>query len=123
MELRQDMNNTPNPEQLLQLGIQSARQGQKQAAQMIFQQVLDLDKQNERAWLWMASVVDDRAERMRCLETVLRINPNNARAQQEMDRILKSQQSSNSQVLRYGGIILAILLVLVVFVILIMMAL
>lgn len=120
MELRQDV---PNPEQLLQLGIQSARQGQKQAAQMIFQQVLDLDKQNERAWLWMASVIDDRAERMRCLETVLRINPNNARAQEEIDRILKSQQSSNSQVLRYGGIILAIMLVLVVFVILIMMAL
>ena len=90
---------------------------------MIFQQVLDIDKQNERAWFWMASVVDDPAERMRCLQTVLRINPNNARAQQEYDRIVKRQQSGNSQVLIYGGIILAILLVLVIFVVVVVVAL
>jgi Tfp pilus assembly protein PilF len=114
---------TPNLEQLLQLGIQTARQGQKQAARMIFQQVLDIDKQNERAWFWMASVVEDPDERMRCLQTVLRINPNNTNAQEQYNRIINRQQSSNSQVLIYGGVVLAILLVLVIFVILVVVAL
>src|SRR5512145_2199411 len=102
MELRNQME-TPNLEQLLQLGIQTARQGQKQAARMIFQQVLDIDKQNERAWFWMASVVEDPDERMRCLQTVLRISPNNTNAQEQYNRIINRQQSSNSQVLLYGG--------------------
>ncbi len=109
--------NTPNLEQLMQLGIQTARQGNKQSARVIFQQVLDSDSLNERAWLWMAAVAETPEERMRYLNTVLRINPNNTTAQRELNRLRKGQESSTSQVLVYGtiGLIIIILLIAVAF--------
>lgn len=106
--------NTPNLEQLMQLGIQTARQGNKQSARVIFQQVLDSDSLNERAWLWMAAVAETPEERMRYLNTVLRINPNNTTAQRELNRLRKGQESSTSQVLVYGTIGLIIIIILLI---------
>jgi thioredoxin-like negative regulator of GroEL len=105
--------NTPNLEQLMQLGIQTARQGNKENARVIFQQVLDSDTQNERAWLWMAAVAETPIDRVRYLNSVLRINPNNKTAQRELNRLRKGQESSTSQVLVYGGIGLALILLLI----------
>jgi hypothetical protein len=105
--------NVPNLEQLMQLGIQTARQGNKQNARMIFQQILDADKQNERAWLWMAAVAETPTDRARYLNTVLRINPHNDTAQRQLNQMKVKQESSNSQVLLYGGIGLAIILLLI----------
>ncbi len=107
----------PNLDQLMQLGIQTARQGNKQNARMIFQQILDADGQNERAWLWMAAVAETPEDRVRCLNTVLRINPNNQAAQRELSNLKKKQASSNSQVLLYGGFVLALVLILIAVVI------
>ena len=78
--------NIPNLEQLMQLGIQTARQGNKENARVIFQQVLDSDSHNERAWLWMAAVAETPVDRVRYLNTVLRINPQNRTAQRELNR-------------------------------------
>lgn len=105
--------NIPNLEQLMQLGIQTARQGNKQNARMIFQQVLDHDKQNERAWLWMASVAELPVDRLRYLKTVLQINPNNQVALRQINQMERKQESHNSRVMFYGGIGLALVLVLV----------
>jgi len=117
-----DETNTPNLEQLMQLGIQTARQGNKQTARVIFQQVLDSDKQNERAWLWMAAVADDPVERVRYLKTVLRINPNHPTALRELEKMERSRESSTSQVLVYGGIALAVILLLLACAIVIVVA-
>jgi len=105
--------NIPNLEQLMQLGIQTARQGNKENARVIFQQVLDSDSHNERAWLWMAAVAETPVARVRYLNTVLRINPQNRTAQRELNRLKKGQESSTSQVLVYGGIGLAIIILLI----------
>lgn len=105
--------NIPNLEQLMQLGIQTARQGNKESARVIFQQVLDSDSYNERAWLWMAAVAETPVDRVRYLNTVLRINPQNRTAQRELNRMKKGQESSTSQVLVYGGIGLAIIILLI----------
>jgi|MTBAKSStandDraft_1061840.scaffolds.fasta_scaffold04860_5 hypothetical protein len=105
--------NTPNLEQLMQLGIQTARQGNKENARVIFQQVLDADSHNERAWLWMAAVAETPVDRVRYLNTVLRINPHNSTAQRELNRLRKGEESSTSQVLIYGGIGLAIIILLI----------
>lgn len=105
--------NTPNLEQLMQLGIQTARQGNNENARVIFQQVLDADSHNERAWLWMAAVAETPVDRVRYLNSVLRINPNNKAAQRELNRLRKGQESSTSQVLVYGGIGLALILLLI----------
>ncbi len=110
----------PNLEQLMQIGIQTAKQGNKQNARVIFQQILDQDKQNERAWLWMARVAQTPRDRVRYLNTVLRINPNNATALQELERMKQRQLTSNSQALRYGMIGLGVILALVIVVVLIL---
>lgn len=94
--------NRPNLEQLMQLGIQTARAGHKPNARMIFQQILDQDKENERAWLWMAAIAETPMERLRYLNTVLRINPNNLTALSQLDKMKKRKVSSNTLVIRYG---------------------
>ncbi len=114
--------NTPNLEQLMQFGIQSARQGNKQNARVIFQQILDSDKQNERAWLWMAAVAESPEDRVRFLNTVLQINPQNTAARKELDKLQKKRVSSNTVVLRYGLITIGIILVLVVCVFAVLLA-
>ncbi len=105
---------SPNLEQLMQLGIQTARQGNKENARVIFQQILDADKQNERAWLWMSAVAETPADRVRYLNTVLRINPNNSSALKELSQMRRKRESSNSQAFVYGGIGLAIAVVIII---------
>jgi Tfp pilus assembly protein PilF len=105
---------SPNLEQLMQLGIQTARQGNKENARVIFQQILDDDKQNERAWLWMSAVAETPADRVRYLNTVLRINPDNASALKELSQMRRKRESSNSQAFVYGGIGLAIAVVIII---------
>ena len=109
-----NLNDSPNLEDLLQLGIQTARAGNKANARMIFEQVLAQDQENERAWLWMAAVAETPTDRIRYLNTVLRLNPNNAVAKKELERIRHRLESSNTQVIRYGLMGLGVFLVLVV---------
>ena len=106
--------NTPNLEELMQLGIQSARHGNKPNARVIFQQVLDADKRNERAWLWMAAVAETPIDRVRYLRTVLQLNPNNPTAQRELKKLEKKQRVGNSKALLVGTIGLLIVLAIVV---------
>lgn len=112
----------PNLEQLMQLGIQTARAGHRQNARMIFQQVLDQDKENERAWLWMAAVAETPMERLRYLNTVLHINPNNQTALQQLEMMKQKKESSNSKVIRYGFIGISIVIVLLACVIALLVA-
>ncbi len=109
-----DSSTSPEPtlEDLMQLGIQAARQGNKASARLFFQQVLDADKHNERAWLWMAYVDETHEERVRFLNTVLQINPNNTTARSELEKMRRRLESSNTLVLRYGFMGLAVVLIL-----------
>jgi hypothetical protein len=76
-----------NPQELVRQGIEAARNNDKLTARRLLQQALSYDPDNEVAWMWMASVVDTVEERRRCLERVLRINPNNTRAQEALTRL------------------------------------
>lgn len=113
----------PTLEDLMQMGMQAVRQGNRPNARLFFQQVLDADKHNERAWLWMASVAETREERIRFLKTVLRINPSNSVARDELERMRRRRASSNTLVLRYGFIGLAAFLVLFAIVVVLLLAL
>jgi hypothetical protein len=104
--------NDPNLEELLQIGIQTARKGNKPSARVIFRQILEADQGNERAWLWMASIAETTEERSRYLSAVLRINPDNQTALRELAK-MQRKASSNMQVIRYGLIGLLVLLVLI----------
>ena len=114
--------NMPNLEQLIQMGIQTARAGNKANARMMFQQVLEQDPDNERAWLWMAAAAANRMDRIRYLNTVLGINPHNQRAKNELEKMKQRKESSNTKVIRYGFIGIGILLILIVCVVAVLVA-
>jgi hypothetical protein len=63
-------------EALLRQGIAAAKAGKEEEARDLLSQVLDLDPDNERAWLWMSGLVPE-AEKVVCLQNVLDINPSN----------------------------------------------
>lgn len=68
-------------------GIEAARNNNKIIARDFFRRVLEIDPNNELAWMWMAQAADRNAERRQALERVLEINPNNDRAQQALARL------------------------------------
>src|SRR5476649_1021726 len=73
-----------NLEDMMQLGANSAKAGNKDSARMIFKQVLSIDKRHVSAWLWMASLAEDTLDRRRYLETVLKLSPNNPTALKQL---------------------------------------
>src|SRR5215207_7061346 len=110
-------------------GIEAAREGKKAEAKGFFQQVVDLDDKNEKAWMWLASLVETDEERRVCLSNALFINPNNERAQTAMAKLdARSQQQkqdeevipgiSRRQLLMFGGggvaVIVVILLIFII---------
>jgi hypothetical protein len=74
-------------ERNLREGIEAARRGDKLTARRLLQSVLQQDRTNETALMWMASVVDTAPEKRAYLEQVLRINPNNDRARQALEKM------------------------------------
>jgi Tol biopolymer transport system component len=71
--------------ELMRDGIDAARLGDRNAAREAFEKVVELDDQNEKAWFWLASVLDDEARKKVALSTVLLLNPNNERAKKILD--------------------------------------
>ncbi len=71
----------------LREGIEAARRGDKLTAVKLLRQVTDREPNNEVAWMWLASALENLGERRAALEQVLRINPTNARAQQALQQV------------------------------------
>lgn len=98
-----------NLEDLLQLAITQARQGNKQGARVLLEQVLAADKHNDRAWLWMAYTSTNDIDRRRYLRTVLQLNPSNKAARQALDKMQHQRQKSEARTRQFGILVLAIL--------------
>lgn len=81
------MSNDAQVEEMLLDGIRAARAGDKETARELLQQVIEADQYNEKAWFWLASVVETDEERRTCLSNVVLINPNNQRAQDLLERL------------------------------------
>ncbi len=107
-----------DPEELLNIGIQAAKAGNKATARVIFQQILDQDRKNERALLWMGSVAETPEERIRYLRAVLRINPRNKTAQKYLAKLEQASSESDRRLVKYGliaaGVAVVILIVVVI---------
>ncbi len=113
-------------QQLIQQGVEAARAGNKAQARELFQQATDTDMNNERAWLWLATVTDDPQEKRIHIENVLHINPDNDRAQQMLLQLdsaggnAKQQANelapgvSRSRVMLIGGVSLVVWLALLI---------
>ena len=64
-------------ERLLAAGIRAARANQHDRARDLLMRVLEVDEENEEAWLWLSGSVEDIEDKRICLENVLTLNPDN----------------------------------------------
>ncbi|RMH19134.1 MAG: response regulator [Acidobacteria bacterium] len=65
---------------LLQAGIDRAKAGDKEAARRLLREVTELEPANEIAWLWRVSVAESREDKLRMVDRVLTLNPQNGHA-------------------------------------------
>lgn len=103
--------NSPNREELLQMAIEAARAGQKDGARVIFRQILEQDRRNQRAMMWMAKLADTKAERVHWLEMVVTAYPDNTNARKELNRIQYRRAARENRTLVIFGIIAVVLIV------------
>lgn len=111
--------NQTNNEELLQLAIRAAKDGQTDGARMMFQQVLQRSPKNETAMMWMARIASDPGERTQWLERILELNPDNASAQKALAKIHYKQEASNNRTLILFGAVAVVLFILIIFAVLI----
>ena len=90
------MEGTIDVEALLSQGVAAAKAGKEDEARNLLSQVLDLDPDNERAWLWMSGVVPHE-EKIVCLQNVLEINPSNRLALLGLESLLKKSVPSEGE--------------------------
>ncbi len=102
----------PNREELLQLAINSAKHGNKEGARTLFERVLNEDKRNERALMWMAKLSDSKSERIKWLNLVLRVNPENEQAQDALRSIQYKRSAKENRTVLIFGMIVGVLIVL-----------
>lgn len=79
---------------LLQEGIALARAGERAKAREIFETIVEQDERSEKAWFWLASVVETDEERKICLNNVLRLNPANERARTALTALESRQKEA-----------------------------
>jgi len=75
----------------LKQGKTALKLGDRTAARKLFNQVVRENPDSETAWQWLYNVADSDAERRHCLEKILSINPNNAKARQLMGNLAPSE--------------------------------
>ena len=72
--------NPADVSELLLAGIREAQAGNRSEARYLLLRVTELEPNNEKAWLWLASISEYPEELLVFLKNVLNINPNNAQA-------------------------------------------
>lgn len=76
-----------NVDALLQQGIAAIKAGNRAEARKVLEQVVEVSDQNEQAWLWLSACVDSLQDQKTCLENVLALNPNNAKARKGLEAV------------------------------------
>ena len=110
---KKDAGPQPNREELLQMGIRAAKDGNSDGARIFFEQVLNQDKQNERAMMWMAKIAsDNKAERKKWLEKTLEVNPDNLQARDALKKMAYVRSATENRTLLTFGMVIGVLIVL-----------
>jgi hypothetical protein len=81
-------------DRLLAQAVTSAQAGKREQAYNLLLDVVELDRYNEVAWLWLSSLTDSLDDQRVCLENVLTINPENALARQRLDSLAGNGRSN-----------------------------
>lgn len=107
------VDNQTSNEELIQMGLRAAKQGQTDGARMMFQQVYNRDKRNERAMLGLAKVARSSDERKKWLNRVLKVNPENETAQQALARLNYKKSANENRTLLIWGTVAIVLFIIV----------
>jgi tetratricopeptide (TPR) repeat protein len=67
-------------EKMYKAALEAIDQGQTTRARDLFTRLLRSDSSKAEYWLWMSTLVDTNAERIYCLESALRVDPDNEAA-------------------------------------------
>ena len=84
--------------ELLRQGVDAARSGRRLDARAIFMRVVEVEPQNEMAWMWLTGLVDDLEDKIIACENVLTINPNNKKVGAYLERLLQQKAAIAHQV-------------------------
>jgi hypothetical protein len=79
--------------ELLQNGIKSLAQRDLTTAREYFKMAIELDRHNESAWMWMSRAVETSTEKLFCLKQVLKINPNNQAARNDLQKLSSGEKA------------------------------
>jgi hypothetical protein len=99
-------------DQLLQMGIDTAKSGNNEGAKVILKQVIQKDKRNDRAWTWLAFIEPDPVQKRRYLQNAVRINPGNRPAQEALSKMVAKEQKGTDKTMFYGSIAIGIMVLL-----------
>jgi len=83
-------------EDLLQEGIAAFQAGDRTKARELLNEVVKIDPENEQAWYYLAASESNPTLRKQYLQTVLEINPGNAKAREVLDRIQSRETVAES---------------------------
>ena len=111
--------NQPNREELLQMAENAARSGQKDGARLMFRRILDQDKRNERAIMWLAKLAKTPKERKQWLTRALSINPDNKAAKTALERMNYKRAARENRTLVIFGAAVAVLVIVMVIVLIV----
>lgn len=78
--------------ELLRQGLVAAQEGRRREARELFLQVVELDPQNEIAWMWLTGFVDDLEDKIIACENVLTINPANEKVRAYLASLLQQKE-------------------------------
>src|SRR5687768_17448059 len=71
--------------------IRKIKAGQKGQARKLLREIVAAQPDQEAAWLWLAAAEETEAEKRRCLEQALQLNPKNETTQQALARLGKGE--------------------------------
>jgi Tfp pilus assembly protein PilF len=104
--------NQASNEDLIQMANQALKGGQKDGARMMFMQVYNRDRRNERAMLGLARVAKTPSEREMWLKRVLKVNPSNEVAQVALKKLhYQTEARDNRTLLVWGGVALILFII------------
>jgi DNA helicase-2/ATP-dependent DNA helicase PcrA len=73
--------------ELTNQGIRALQSGDKNRARQLLQASIEQNPGDETAWLWLSGVAESDAERVKCMQQVLEINPNHVAAQRGLEKL------------------------------------
>lgn len=108
------MSQTPNKEQLFRMAVEAVKNGQKQPARMMLQQILQIDGRDTRAMMYMAKIAPSAEERAQWLQRVLKVDPKNQSAKKALGKIENRDLAKRNRLYFRVGAVVYVILVIVI---------